>query len=193
MTRPAILPMGVEQAEALASEVNNPTADRGGCAARSSVGFLEPGRESETSPIGTSRTRDVVGFPRASSAPGSYAEAYRRDCRPLMLKWLAQNAKLSDFDDAFGLSPDTEQDALTIATECATVELGRGLNANEGRLLANCVRDWAIAKTALRLAAELRGVVGLLPSGQSGPNRHLAASASCDLADLAERVERGEE
>ncbi len=55
--RDFVVPMGVQEAE-----VNTPTADRGLCAERSSVGFLEPVRESETARLGTSLDLLRVGF-----------------------------------------------------------------------------------------------------------------------------------
>lgn len=126
-----------------------------------------------------------VTFPRSKDdASDEYFREYRHDCRRLMRLWVAQT--LADFDDVFGVSPETEADCLTIVSQAATVELGRVVHYAEARLIATCTTEHVIIKTALRTAAEMRAVMTLLPSS---PPKDRAREAANHAAFLAVEIE----
>ena len=90
-----------------------------------------------------------VAFPRAKDdAAVEYYRDYAREVRPLMLLWVRE--RLTSFVGLFGLAPDVETEARSCVELQAEREIQRSPNANEKRLIAECVRDVMVAHQAMR-------------------------------------------
>lgn len=94
----------------------------------------------------------IVSFPRARDTRDlMYYVDYRRDAKPLMRAWLVP--ALATFEDLFVLDGESHGDAVTVCGILAQREIGRAANPHERKLIAECVRDLVVIRTAERKRA----------------------------------------
>lgn len=98
---------------------------------------------------GVQAAPSTLSFPRAKDETAvEYYRDYAREIRPLMLPWVRE--RLLSFVEMFGLTPDVEGEARVCVELQAEREIQRWPNANEKRLIGECVRDLMIAQQAMQ-------------------------------------------